>query len=54
MATRENNQWPEDLDLLKATLEGLNSHNLAQVWDFALYLLWLQSSLAATEKSRTI
>jgi hypothetical protein len=52
MATRENNQVPMDLEVLKCTLEGLNSHNLAQVWDYAQYLLWVQKSLEKTEKSK--
>jgi hypothetical protein len=53
MAVGENNLGPEDLEKLRDALLGLNIYNLALVWDFAQYLLRLQTSLEKMEKSKS-
>ncbi len=45
MAVEENNLGPEDLEKLKAALQGLDIYSLALVWDFAQYLLRLQTRI---------
>ncbi|MBA7546963.1 hypothetical protein ES705_39365 [subsurface metagenome] len=41
-----------DLEKLKEALQGLNIYSIAMVWDFAQYLLRLQTSLEMMEKAR--
>ncbi len=53
MEVKENNLGPEDLEKLRVALQGLNIYNLALVWDFAQYLLRLQTSLEKLEKSKS-
>ncbi|MBA7587531.1 hypothetical protein ES708_29561 [subsurface metagenome] len=52
MAVEENNLGPEDLEKLKAALQGLDIYSLALVWDFAQYLLRIQASLEAYEAAK--
>jgi len=42
----------EDLEKLKAALQGLDIYSLALVWDFAQYLLRLQVRIEQMEKAR--
>ncbi len=52
MVVKENNLGPEDLEKLKEALQGLNIYSIALVWDFARYLLRLQTSLEMLEKAK--
>ncbi|MBA7544152.1 hypothetical protein ES705_36500 [subsurface metagenome] len=45
MVVRENNLGPEDLEKLKDVFQGLDVYSLALVWDFAQYLLRLQTRI---------
>ena len=53
MKVEENSLGPEDLEKLRVALQGLNIYNLALVWDFAQYLLRLQTSLEKLEKTKS-
>ena len=53
MVVKENSLGPEDLEKLKEALQGLNIYSIALVWDFAQYLLRLQTSLEMLEKSKS-
>ncbi|MBA7544049.1 hypothetical protein ES705_36395 [subsurface metagenome] len=52
MAVKENNLGPEDLEKLRAALQGLDIYSLALVWDFAQYLLRLQTRIEEHEKAK--
>jgi len=52
MAIEENNLGPEDLEKLREALQGLDIYSLALVWDFAQYLLRLQTRIADYEKAK--
>ncbi len=43
----------QDLEKLKAVLQGLDSFYLALVWEFAEFLLRLQTRIEEDEKSKT-
>ncbi|MBA7687866.1 hypothetical protein ES703_96340 [subsurface metagenome] len=49
---KENNLGPEDLAKLREALQGLDIYSLALVWDFAQYLLRLQTRIEQMEKAR--
>ncbi len=52
MAVEENNLGPDDLEKLREALQGLDIYSLALVWDFAQYLLKLQTRIEEMEKAR--
>lgn len=47
---QENELGAEDLKKLKQALPGLDIYSLALVWDFAQYLLRLQSRIEEIER----
>jgi hypothetical protein len=53
MAAKGNNPGPEDLVRLKSALPDLSMENVTLVWDFARYLLRVQTRLEELEKPRT-
>jgi hypothetical protein len=52
MCVKENNYGDVDIEKLKYALQGLNSYYLALVWEFAEYLLRLQSSQEEYEAAK--
>ncbi|MBA7700489.1 hypothetical protein ES703_109203 [subsurface metagenome] len=53
MAVEENELGPEDLEKLKYALQGLDIYSLALVWDFAQYLLRLQTRIELITKAKS-
>ena len=53
MTVQENDLGPEDLEKLREALQGLDTFYLALVWEFAEFLLRLQTSLEQMEKSKS-
>ena len=53
MVVEENNLGSEDLEKLREALPGLDIYSLALVWDFAQYLLRLQTRIEEHERAET-
>ncbi|MBA7668388.1 hypothetical protein ES703_76498 [subsurface metagenome] len=53
MSVEENELGPEDLEKLKCALPGLDIYSLALVWDFAQYLLRIQTKIEQIEKAKS-